>query len=635
MEIKQLEYDVLVIGAGAAGLRAALAAREKGCRALVVSKRPPGRAGATPSAVLTYCAAVGADDSPAIHEADTWRWGYCLGDRELIETFAREAPATAEWLKKRGMRWDQDNGDYSLIKLAGHSRARGLHYDHMTGRELIRTLKQAISQTEIMIKPYLWVMDLLRRDERVGGAIAYDWEEGEIVVIRAGAVVLACGGGQQLFSFNTAPRDLCGDGFALAYRAGAKLVDMEFVQMYPTVIIWPSAARGVPLTSGELLREGAELVNVNDQEFLSNYTATALGDTTRDLLSTAIAKEVTAGRGTPHGGVYLKLGKAPDSLVEKEHFRYLRKLGVDLKTAKVEVAPGAHFWLGGVAVDSNGATNLPGLYAAGEAAGGLHGANRLAGNALTETMVFGARAGAAAALFVKERGVPEKTPVESPCLEFLGKTRQGKRDPNYFRAELQLTIQEGCGVLRRGDAIRRTLRDLDDLSREIAATLSLSFFPAKYDNNLTLSIELFQLLETGRLLAAAALMRQESRGAHQRTDFPDQNLLGAASQYLEKGISGPIHSFGIREASGADVVLHLRSGDLKETYQLYGARGKTVMEALGPLSGPAGKVLRYTEHNCKRGLCGHCRMRINGRMELACLRIITEPEITVERFEKE
>jgi succinate dehydrogenase/fumarate reductase flavoprotein subunit len=631
VEIERVDCDVLVIGAGAAGLRAAIAAKGLGYRVLVVSKRPPGQAGATPSAVLTYCAAVGEGDCSEFHEEDTWRWGYYLGNHDLISTFANEAPESVKWLQDYGMRWDMENGQYSLVKLAGHRIARGLYFDHMTGRELVRILNKVALDMGITIRPYIWVMDLLRRGNRVAGALAYDWEKGGMVSFRSGAVVLASGGSQQLFSLNTAPRDLCGDGFSMAYRCGAKLVDMEFVQMYPTVIIRPSAARGVPLTSGVLLREGSELVNGNGELFLSKYTGSAIGDATRDVLSMAIAKEITAGRGSPHQGVYFKLGQAPRSFLEERHFKYLKKLGVDLSAGEVEVAPGAHFWLGGVAIDSNGASSIPGLFAAGEVAGGLHGANRLAGNALPETLVFGKRAGTQAALFVAECGVPDNPAKESECLEFLFKTRTGHRKPQYFLAGLQELIQEGCGVLRRDSLMRQTLRELNVIGQEAMMDLKVNAFPIKYDNEYVLAIELFHLLETGRLLLTSAIQRQESRGAHQRTDFPDMDMRGPVSQYLEQGIGGLIRTSERRTAPGADLIIHLLSGDDVRTFQFYGVKGKTVMEILQTIPEFAGEFLHYTDHNCKRGLCGHCKMRINNQSELACLRIINEEELTIER----
>lgn len=630
MEIERVDCDVLVIGAGAAGLRAAIAAKESGCRVLVVSKRPPGQAGATPSAVFTYCAAVGEDDLIEFHEEDTRRWGYYLGNQDVIKTFAQEAPESVAWLQHHGMRWDMEHGQYSLIKMAGHRIARGLHYDHMTGRELIRVLNKVALEMGIIVRPYIWVMDLLRQGNRVAGALTYDWEEGRTVSFRSGAVVLASGGGQQLFSLNTAPRDLCGDGFAMAYRCGAKLVDMEFVQMYPTVVIRPSAVQGVLLTSGVLLQEGAELVNGNGEPFLSKYTEAAIGDATRDVLSMAIAKEIMAGRGTSHHGVYFKLGQASSSLLEQPHFQYLRKLGVDLSTDKVEVAPGAHFWLGGVAIDINGASSIPGLFAAGEVAGGLHGANRLAGNALPETLVFGKRAGIQAASFAAEYGIPDNPAEESPCLDFLYKTKKGHRKPQHFLNELQELIQEGCGVLRRDGLMRQTLCNLNDIGQEAREDLQVNA-ALKHNNEYILAIELFHLLETGRLLTIAAINRQESRGAHQRIDFPDMDLGEPISQYLEQGSDGPIRTLAPRSAMGADVIIHLRSDDDVQKFQFYGAKGKTVMEILQTLPDSAGKFLHYSDHNCKRGLCGNCRMRINGRSELACRRVITEKELTIER----
>ena len=201
-------------------------------------------------------------------------------------------------------------------------------------------------------------------------------------------------------------------------------------------------------------------MNGNGDQFTPKYTEAAVGDTTRDILSMAIAREVMEGRGTPHGGVYLLLGKAPVSLLESHHFQYLRRIGVNLETDKVEVAPGAHFWLGGIAIDAIGSSSVPGLFAAGETTGGLHGANRLAGNALSEAIVFGEKAGFQAALFANEWGIPKNVAEESPCLEFLVRNRMGSKKPQYFVAELQKNMQESFGVLRRGSTMRQGLRSL-------------------------------------------------------------------------------------------------------------------------------------------------------------------------------
>ncbi|NLW06437.1 MAG: FAD-binding protein, partial [Clostridia bacterium] len=601
MEYDQLSCDVLVIGAGAAGLRAALAAHEAGAHVIIMSKRPPGRSGATPSAVFSYCAAIGTEDSPDLHTWDTWRAGVYQGNRKLIEVFAHHAPDSVAWLQKNGMRWDNEDGKYSLAWLAGHSKPRGLHYDHATGKEMARVLTRAVQQAGITVRPYLWVTDILVQDGRAAGVVAYDWQRGRNVYCRAKAVILACGGAGNIYAINTVPTDLCGDGFSLAYHAGAELVDMEFVQMYPTVVIWPASARGIPLTSGLLFPAGAELLNNREEPFFQRYSAKPLGEATRDEVAAAIAREVMAGRGTAHGGAFLKLGQAPASLAQMAHFKHLQKLGVDLTKDKVEVAPGAHFWLGGVVINTEAATSLAGLYAAGEVAGGLHGANRLAGNALPETIVFGAIAGKQAAQFARETEEPRRQELTGPCWEFITrKQRRAGRKPREIMAELQQIMQECCGVLRERRFLRQAERDLEGLALEASEAMALSNPSAGYNNEVCTAIELFHALQTARLVVKAAVNRQESRGAHQRLDYPEQYPQGAVNQLIRREGQSSVFLFQPNENGPEGVIIHLKSGSGTASYKLQDIIGKTVLEVLQLLPEAAGKVVHYSDHNCKR-----------------------------------
>ncbi|OAT83636.1 hypothetical protein A6M21_07930 [Desulfotomaculum copahuensis] len=544
--------DVLVIGSGGAGCRAAIAARGEGARVMLVTKDRLEHGGVTLMAPFSCCAAFGhADrrDNSGEHFKDTVQGGAYLSNRRLVEVFAAEAPQRIRELEAYGVTFDKNGDCYEQVAIPGHSFPRGVHAGFETGRQFQKALNKEIRKMDITVREYFMVLDLLLEGDRVAGVLAWDMAAGQFEVVCCRSVVLATGGVQELYHpYCSATAGTTGDGHALALKAGAVLVDMEFIQFYPTCVVWPPVLWGLHEVSMLVYMLQGRLYNKLGERFMPRVDPRRAELTTRDLLSRGIAGEILAGRGSPHGGVYLSVSHLPQNAVRDfmEHWfpgnvmrgYDLNGAGLDVCRDAFEVAPFAHFTMGGVKIDADGRTSLNGLLAAGEVAGGLHGANRLQGNALAETQVFGRRAGlAAASQQTAERGEP--MPAAHRALErYRGwLSRRSGKSHHHFRRRLQELMWEKAGVLREGDGLKRAAAELYALRQEFERAVALRDDGMVYNHEFMGALETANMLDVAQAVILAAGAREETRGAHARLDFPsrdDENwLVNGLVQYTD------------------------------------------------------------------------------------------------------
>lgn len=534
-DIIALETDVLVAGGGGAGMFAALSAAQHGARVILIDKNVAGRGGATIMAQMTCASALGEaePDSPDIHLADTLEAGRGLCNETLSRLLCENSPKRIRDLEDWKVNWArQDNGKINQVQAPGHSRKRCVYVDFLsTGASISAALRNKTSRhSSIKRLSNVTLTDVVVRDGQIVGAVGFDIATSAPVTISAAAVILCLGGMTKMFQRTTAPNNLAGEGIGIALRAGARLIDIEFLQFYPNGHLAPRMV-GLDPTTWEPTRVklGGRLLNALGEEFLQNYgEASGAGySTTRDTLTYAIYKEVEGGRGTPHGGVYLSfqhIGAEALRTALGPFIDIFARNNIDLTKNPVEIFPIAHYQMGGVEVNAAMETNVPGLYAAGELAGGANGANRLSGNALPEAMVFGERAGEIAARFAtrhKTREWDDSTAVPQLDLihSVIGRNAASNRPPVRLMAELKELMWRNVGAFRNARDLTAALARIRDMQRELD-NLSVS---AETVHNTSL-VEWFELrngLHAAEAVAAGALLRQESRGAHQRNDFPE------------------------------------------------------------------------------------------------------------------
>ncbi|HXW23707.1 MAG TPA: FAD-binding protein [Xanthobacteraceae bacterium] len=523
------ETDVLVIGAGGAGMYAAIEAARQGCRVLLIDRSLIGRGGATVMAQMTVAAALGsqAPDHWSHHLADTLAAGRGLCAEPLARLLCEEGPDCIREMDAWGVGWARQDGRIVQAQAPGHDRPRCVYVDFLnTGPAVSKTLRTVVNRAGGIRKAGdLAVVDLLCAGGEVVGAAALHLVAGSAVTIAAKATVVATGGLTRLYRRNSASANMGGDGYALALRAGAALVDMEFVQFFPIGHLAPRLIGMDPIMWDPFrYKLGGRLLNGRMDEFTSRYGSDEAGKylLTRDLATYAIIKEVEAGRGSPHGGAYLSFEHCSPAALREAFGPVIDRLAanrIDLNRMPVEVAPIAHYHMGGIAADAHMQTDVPGLYAAGEAVGGANGANRLSGNAITEALVFGRRAGRSAAERAGRMAAqPFRPDAARAALDLL--TAQAPGGPNTAEMveTLRAIMADEVGPLRDATRLSHALDRIADL----AAALGNAPFGdgTTFDLRRLEWFDLRNMLLVARVVAATALAREESRGAHQREDFP-------------------------------------------------------------------------------------------------------------------
>jgi succinate dehydrogenase/fumarate reductase flavoprotein subunit len=526
----QVETDVLVIGSGAAGMYAAVEAARAECQVLLIDRSLIGRGGATVMAQMTVAVALGSEvpDHWTHHYNDTLIAGRGLCSAPLARLLCEDAPDCISEMDRWGVGWARSDGRITQATAPGHDRARCVYVDFLnTGPAVSKTLRTAVNRTTGIRKAGdLCVVDLLRHDGEIIGAVALHLGSGAAVVISAKATIVATGGLTRLYARNSASANMGGDGYALALRAGASLVDMEFVQFFPIGHLAPRLIGMDPIMWDPFrYKLGGRLLNGRMKEFTSQYGSDEDGKyvLTRDLASYAILKEVEAGRGSPHGGAYLSFQHCSEAALREAFGPVIDRLAnnnIDLTRTPIEVAPIAHYHMGGVRADARMATELPGLFVAGEAVGGANGANRLSGNAITEALVFGRRAGRSSAMHARSiKTQHDGQPAARATLDLI--TAERGRDINTAEmiAAVQATMQRDVGTLRREDKLVRAQTRLAQLAGDLGECPPSG--PTVFDLQRLEWFDLRNMLLVARTVAQAALARRESRGAHQREDFPD------------------------------------------------------------------------------------------------------------------
>jgi succinate dehydrogenase flavoprotein subunit len=562
-EYEKHEHDVVVIGAGGAGLRAAIEASAMGCKVAVICKSLLGKAHTVMAegGVAAAMANVDERDNWRVHFSDTMRGGQYVNNWRMAELHAKEAPDRVRELEAWGAAFDRTpDGKILQRNFGGHRYPRLAHVGDRTGLEMIRTLQDNGIHRGLDVFMEMAVVSLLTDGGRVVGAFGYDRERGIFHRWQAKAVVIATGGIGRSYKITSNSWEYTGDGQSLAYRAGAQLMDMEFVQFHPTGMVWPTSVAGILVTEG-VRGEGGILTNSEGRRFMFDeipelYKAQTAdneeegwryvtGDRnarrppellTRDHVARKIVKEIREGRGSPHGGVFLDIAwikkKLPNS---EEHIKrklpsmyhqFMKLANVDITKVPMEVGPTTHYAMGGIRVDGDSqSSTVPGLYAAGEAAAGLHGANRLGGNSLSDLLVFGKRAGEYAANFAKEhgQGTIDEAQVDAAAQFALSpfEPADGKSEsPYHLQRELQEFMQKLVGISRQEHEMEEALQKIQDLrarAREVRVEGN-----RMYNNGWHTALDLRNLLTVAEAITRCAIQRKESRGAHFREDFPDK-----------------------------------------------------------------------------------------------------------------
>jgi succinate dehydrogenase / fumarate reductase flavoprotein subunit len=563
-EYQTHEHDVLIIGAGGAGLRAAVEASAGGAKTAVITKSLLGKAHTVMAegGVAAALSNVDERDNWMVHFSDTMRGGQYLNNWRMAELHAKEAPDRVRELEAWGALFDRTaDGRILQRNFGGHRYPRLAHVGDRTGLEMIRTLQDHGIHLGLDVFMEHTVLTLLKDDGRIAGAFGYDRERGRFHLFRAKAVVLATGGIGRAYKITSNSWEYTADGQALAYHAGAALMDMEFVQFHPTGMIWPPSVRGILVTEG-VRGEGGVLRNKDGKRFMfddipplyKNQTADneeegwlyTQGDRnsrrppellTRDHVARCIRREVKEGRGSPHGGVFLdiawikeKIPNAAEHIKKKlpsMYHQFKQLADIDITQVPMEVGPTTHYMMGGIHVDGDTQmSSVPGLFAAGECAAGLHGANRLGGNSLSDLLVFGKRAGEHAALFAKANALgsvnrEEVAAAESRALEPFA--REGPENPYAVQYTLQDTMQELVGIVRQEGEMLQALQQIEQLKQRAERAVVAGH--REYNNGWHTSIDLHNLLTVSEIVTRSALERKESRGGHFRDDYPakDEN----------------------------------------------------------------------------------------------------------------
>ncbi len=580
-QIQTYTHDVLVIGSGGAGLRAAIEASSAGVSVGVVCRSLLGKAHTVMAegGVAAALANVDDRDNWKVHFADTMRGGQYLNNWRMAELHAKESPDRVRELEAWGALFDRtDDGRILQRNFGGHKYPRLAHVGDRTGLEMIRTLQDHGIHQGIEFYQEYTIVSLLKDGDRIAGVFGYDREQGKFRLFKAKAVIIASGGMGRIYKITSNSWDCTGSGISMAYHAGAELIDMEFVQFHPTGMVWPPSVRGLLITEG-VRGEGGVLRNSQGRRFMFDdipelYRAQTSTDEeegwrytqgdknakrppellTRDHVARCIRREIKEGRGSPHGGVFLDIAWIKEKLPNAaEHIRkklpsmyhqFKELAGVDITREAMEVGPTTHYLMGGIRVDPDSQmTSIPGLFAAGECAAGLHGANRLGGNSLSDLLVFGKRAGEFAATYAAEHAEPtiDQKQVDELAAWTLAPFERGLRDnslnPFQLQESLQEMMQDNVGIVRQGHELQKALEHIKEFQQtaaHIGCTGNRSYNPGWHT-----AIELHHMLTVAEAITRCAIERKESRGGHFRDDYPAKSEdFGSTNFSVKKSSNG-------------------------------------------------------------------------------------------------
>lgn len=522
--IRIIATDVLVLGCGPAGLLAALEVKKSGCRVLAMDK---GIIGQECSAISAeQLAATGSwsleGDNPQIHYDDTLRSGCYINNEKLVSLLVKNSGTIIQFLQEIGMSFERDDSGENLSiagNVPGHSRDRSLFFGGITGKLIVDTIHAECRRRGVSLFSEHRVVALIKNEKEIAGALIYDLVSGGLIFVRAKAVILATGGIGYLYELTTNPVQNTGDGIALALQAGAELMDVEFVQFYPVTVLCPQVLRGMGLGG---FRYGAKLLNSKGERFILKYFPEEKEFLTRDKLSQSIYKEILTGNTSPHGGVFMDSTMISEEVYTKNlprEWEFASRAGINLTQKNIEVAPSAHYHMGGIRIDEKCCTNIRGLFAAGECAAGVHGANRLSNNSLIDALVFGSIAGQNATLYAANLQLPKYQ--ESYIKDQLYRLKEfsnSVESTGKLKTRIQKIMTQYIGIVRQKISLEKGIRLLEEINliNRINTT-----FGDKWNTKLLMNLSVQNMLLVGQAIALAALQRKESRGSHYRSDYPD------------------------------------------------------------------------------------------------------------------
>ena len=528
VSFEELETDVLVLGSGGAGLMAALYALDSDpkLRVTLATKGLFGKSGCTRMVQGGYNVALSPDDSTEGHFTDTMIGGHWINNEILARTLVEDAPIVVrEMASKAGVRFLRDeHGNFHQKGLAGQTFDRTVHHGDLTGIEIVSRLSEQVMARGTRILEECRAVDLLVADGEVHGAVLLPSRTGTFLVARAGITILATGGSAPIFSISSASLEKCGDGYALAYRAGATLLDMEMSQFHPTGLIAPGSRLNGSVIAEELRAAGGRLYNARNERFMERYDPLRIERATRDEVSRGCYFEIAQGRGTENGGVWLDVSLLGATAVEALFPGMLERclmIGRDLRREPIEVCPTSHFHMGGVRIDRDCRSEFPGLLVCGEDSGGVHGANRLGGNGVADSTVYGRRAGLCAANTVGARRMTKVDPSSVIAGALAPWDRSDGEQPQRLHTEFRALMMRDVGVVRDAASLRVAIAALDSMQERVSRVVVKG--SRRYNLTWNAALDVRNAVTVGQMVARSALLREESRGAHYRSDFPAED----------------------------------------------------------------------------------------------------------------
>ncbi len=529
-DYETVESDVLVIGAGGAGMRASIAVNDAGLNVVMVTKSLLGKAHTVMAegGIAASLGNVDPKDNWTVHYGDIIEEGVYISSWKMAEILAKEAPERVLELESYGALFDRTpDGRIMQRAFGAHTYRRLAHLGDRTGLEIIKTLEHQVIHRDIKFFDEIYITNLIKDGEKITGAFGIKMNTGQMYLFKAKSFVIATGGSGRVYKVTSNSWESTGDGIGMAFRAGVKLRDMEMIQFHPTGMVYPPGAKGILVTEG-VRGEGGILLNSKGERFMLRYSPQKKELDARDVVARANYREIMEGRGTEHGGVYLDITqKGPDFIKHKlpaMYQQFMEFAGVDITKEKMEVAPTVHYMMGGIEVEpETERTNVVNLFSAGEVASGLHGANRLGGNSLSDILVFGKIAGESAAGYAKDASPSKitKKRIDQEIKYIKSFFREDGKNPYDLIDKLTTCMSENVGIVRDAEHLQKAVEIIEELKKESTEVGTVGMM--KYNHGLLGCLELANMLISCEAITKCAIMREESRGAHTRSDFPKRN----------------------------------------------------------------------------------------------------------------